>query len=344
MDKQDRTIRFKSCHVGKGRNLHDEFEKLPKEMQSLWTRRDFRKFLAQFRSLLVSRKLKIEDVNAILPFLPELSMSYDRGIHLLIDNCYLKCESFANQTRDEAGLLRTLARSSNSYLRRTITENCKVSPTSEQSLALSTNLLTMEDIKKQTLDEDTIPGESQKSDVCTSLDISPDFIKKLYYYPLKLRGGKFPPRPGVYFISYIGKKELYPGSQVDALIPVYVGMSKKSIRKRLNDHRRKIEKAQNLEVTDFVVQFMIVDESSVGDIESKLIERFSPVWNSNGASETPRFSFGSGRNSKTLWNKCHVQADKETLETMVDRLSIKDKGLKTGPEVLFSAGLIFTTA
>ena len=125
--------------------------------------------------------------------------------------------------------------------------------------------------------------------------IALNFMDKLYVYPL---ASKFPKRPGVYFIYHVGKTQLYEGSQVSPSTrnPVYVGMSQTSIADRLRDHLRKVNltsagkkkstasqqtegkkirkiktsagkkkstasqqtKGMKLELTDFVVRFMIV--------------------------------------------------------------------------------------
>ena len=132
--------------------------------------------------------------------------------------------------------------------------------------------------------------------------------------------GKFPRLPaGVYFLFYIGEKELYPGSFIigSQCVPVYVGMSASDISKRLRDHRAKIGRAKDLDVADFAVKVMLVDNRHYAPcIEGMFIEDFDPVWNK----ETLGISFGSRKNS--LWEKYHVDKDPDVCSDMERKLSI----------------------
>ena len=164
--------------------------------------------------------------------------------------------------------------------------------------------------------------------------IALNFMDKLYVYPL---ASKFPKRPGVYFIYHVGKTQLYEGSQVSPSTrnPVYVGMSQTSIADRLRDHLRKVNltsagkkkstasqqtKGMKLELTDFVVRFMIVDiDHYVPCIESMLIEHFSPVWNKQAMA----FSFGNANSPKNLWYKFHISKNPDTIANVLQNLKIE---------------------
>ena len=131
--------------------------------------------------------------------------------------------------------------------------------------------------------------------------------------------GQFLKLPGVYFLYYIGKKELYPGSFIigSSSVPVYVGMSVSDISSRLRVHRAKIGRAKDLDVADFAVKVMFVDNRHYAPcIEGMFIEHFVPVWNR----ETLGISFGSQNNS--LWKKYHVQKDPAIIQDMEQKLKI----------------------
>ena len=73
--------------------------------------------------------------------------------------------------------------------------------------------------------------------------IALDFLDKSYIYPLN--DTTFPSFPGVYLIYYVGKTQLYEGSQVlpSTDYPVYVGMSMDKISRRLKSHHKNITDA-----------------------------------------------------------------------------------------------------
>jgi len=138
---------------------------------------------------------------------------------------------------------------------------------------------------------------------------SPDIIKVVRHaidFLLKSPVYKLPPGvqfegAGVYSIYYKGTFGQYTGlaaaNQVSIELPVYVGkavppgwrqarkteMSATSLCNRLKEHARSIESVNNLLVDDFVCRFMILDgqESNlISTVESELIRRFTPLWNS----------------------------------------------------------------
>lgn len=147
---------------------------------------------------------------------------------------------------------------------------------------------------------------------------------------------EFPEHPGVYLIYHVGEIQLYEGSQISpsTRYPVYVGMSETTIAARLEEHCRIIKKGEQLtetlEMTDFVVRFMIVDNKYYArPIEGMLIEYFNPVWNSE--TRTMRFSFGSVKTNPrrgdpgadNVWYKYHILKDLDTIEDVLDKLKIE---------------------
>lgn len=124
---------------------------------------------------------------------------------------------------------------------------------------------------------------------------------------------------GVYFLFYIEEEELYPGSFIigSQSVPVYVGMSASDISTRLRDHRAKIGRAKDLDVADFAVKVMFVDNRHYAPcIEGMFIEDFVPVWNR----ETLGISFGSQKHS--LWEKYHVDKDPDVCKDFERKLNI----------------------
>ena len=299
----------------------------------------------------VSKKeTEISELNSVLPFLSELGKSFDREIHRLINDCYSLCEKYlldkvkTDATRSRYAshreplvrscnaLERGLASSCNRYVINVLcTERRRFASGSIQRyLKLSKHLLTEDELKEQTLKvEDTLCLEFRKPQSASSgreneyilRRISLEFMKKLYIYPLDSNMNTFPKRPGVYFIYYVGETKLYKRSQVfpSTDLPVYVGKAEKDISNRLIDHQGKIKKAKNINLSDFVVRFMIVDIKYYAPcIEGMLIEHFSPVWNS----ETVKFSFGNANSTDNNWNKYHIQKDRRTIRTMLRLLKI----------------------
>ena len=150
------------------------------------------------------------------------------------------------------------------------------------------------------------------------LKAAKEFLSRIEIW-LKL-DGQFRIRrlPGVYFLFYIGEKELYPGSFIigSKSVPVYVGMSASDIWTRLRGHRDKIRTAKDLDVADFAVKVMFVDNRHYAPcIEGMFIEHFVPVWNR----ETLGISFGS-QSINSLWIKYHVDKDPDVRRDMMRKL------------------------
>ena len=415
---------FKSSLVGKSCNLKDEIEKSPEELRKLWINRKFILFLDNFKDAISNiltdkrRKTTISPIDVqvgiypVLPFFSELGYSFDNEVHKRIHECYKELLKLCDDPGRQPGELpRMVACLSNKYL-----VNIRLCP--ERKIFFT------DDFMKQHLkfisgrcrwEEQTLKVEEEfKAHKQRDLSavrfygheydlqqIALDFLDKSYIYPLN--DTTFPELPGVYLIYHVGKTQLYEGSQVSPSIdyPVYVGMSKKNISKRLKAHRYNIktaidkqtgqekqtdeeeeeqteeeqtEKEQSeeeqtqeeqtqeeqtqeeqtqeeqtqeeqtqeeqtegkklsenkqterrpaagvkMELSDFVVRFMIVDiEHYACRIESMLIEYFCPVWNS----ETVKLSFGNAVDSNNDWHKYHIKKDADTITRILDLLKI----------------------
>lgn len=104
---------------------------------------------------------------------------------------------------------------------------------------------------------------------------------------------------GIYAIYYCGDFEAYTAisernQNGDLLVPIYVGKAvPKGTRKggdmeaspgavlynRLNQHKRSLDAASNLELSDFYCRFLVVDDIWIPLGESLLIAKFNPLWN-----------------------------------------------------------------
>jgi len=106
---------------------------------------------------------------------------------------------------------------------------------------------------------------------------------------------------GVYALYYLSGFDLYtrvarPNQEVQSQ-PIYVGKAVPPgwrtarsqatdapvLYRRLQEHSRSIDQADNLEIDDFRCRFMIlgdVESDLVVPVEAELIRRYSPLWNS----------------------------------------------------------------
>lgn len=105
---------------------------------------------------------------------------------------------------------------------------------------------------------------------------------------------------GIYAIYYVGNYPAYApiaernrGGLFEA--PIYVGKAIPAgarrggglgvttgpvLFRRLNEHAQSIAQVDNLELSDFLCRYLVVDDIWIPLGESLLIERFAPVWNS----------------------------------------------------------------
>lgn len=105
---------------------------------------------------------------------------------------------------------------------------------------------------------------------------------------------------GVYAIYYTGDFQVYQpisrqNQDGEVKVPIYVGKAvppgarkgnidtetevSPVLHKRLKEHARSIEQVSNLDLSDFVCRFLVVDDIWIPLGESLLIAQFSPLWN-----------------------------------------------------------------
>ncbi len=105
---------------------------------------------------------------------------------------------------------------------------------------------------------------------------------------------------GVYALYYTGKYDHYSFyTKRSTKIPIYIGKAVpqgwrqgrlttqanmgKELCKRINEHGKNINQSENLSASDFEVRFMIFRDETVNlvsTIESALIRKYNPLWNS----------------------------------------------------------------
>ncbi|CAH3136296.1 unnamed protein product [Pocillopora meandrina] len=171
--------------------------------------------------------------------------------------------------------------------------------------------------------EDALSRITNKSGKYESIlqQVAVEFVENLSILPLAICSdylGKYPSFPGVYLIYYIGETYLYEDLvRPSQDKPIYVGKSKNDILNRLSDHRRNMARANDLEVTDFVVRIMTVDSKYYApSIEAVLKDHYDPLWNN----KTVKFSFGNAKDSKSNWYKYHVAEVKFKREEIIKRV------------------------
>ncbi|MCM1294853.1 MAG: Eco29kI family restriction endonuclease [Muribaculaceae bacterium] len=132
---------------------------------------------------------------------------------------------------------------------------------------------------------------------------------------------------GVYSLYYIGKCGVYKNfheiNRLEYSQPIYVGKavprgwrqgrvcesSSLELYRRLCDHAKSINSAENIEVGDFLCRFMILENAAsnlIGTVEAALIRHYQPLWNcivDGFGNHDP----GSGRynQEKSEWDLLH---------------------------------------
>lgn len=112
--------------------------------------------------------------------------------------------------------------------------------------------------------------------------------------------GPIPPEssfegPGVYALYYLGTFEPYRKlAQPDRQMPIYVGKAippggrkgltdvseaGTALYRRLCDHGKSIDAAQNLDLTEFVCRYLVVVPVWITLAERFLISHYRPIWN-----------------------------------------------------------------
>lgn len=107
--------------------------------------------------------------------------------------------------------------------------------------------------------------------------------------------------PGVYLLYYHGDFEPYKPiasrNRDEPTEPIYAGKAVPTGRrqgrsrssdsaelyKRINEHRLSIDKAENLDPSDFTCRFVILEDEmsdTIVTVESALVRKYRPLWNS----------------------------------------------------------------
>ncbi|WP_280486517.1 Eco29kI family restriction endonuclease [Nocardia farcinica] len=104
---------------------------------------------------------------------------------------------------------------------------------------------------------------------------------------------------GVYAIYYKGPFKAYgmlsARNQESCTIPIYVGKGvpeggrrglevvghafTKKLSERIRKHARSIEQVENLDIEDFAVRWLVVEDIWIALGESAMIRRYKPLWN-----------------------------------------------------------------
>lgn len=105
---------------------------------------------------------------------------------------------------------------------------------------------------------------------------------------------------GVYALYYVGKRGMYRTfheiNRLEYKQPIYVGKavprgwrqgrafdsSSSELYRRLCDHSKSIRLAENLDLSDFLCRFMILENAAsnlIGTVEAALIRHYQPLWN-----------------------------------------------------------------
>lgn len=144
---------------------------------------------------------------------------------------------------------------------------------------------------------------------------------------------------GVYAIYYSGKFKAY--RQISGTeSPIYVGkadpVDDKAVSavqqgtklwNRLDEHRKSILKAPNLNIGDFECRFLVVESGWQKAAEEYLIQLFQPIWNSE-----VRLVYGVGKhgdsaktrgNRRSPWDTLHP-GRKWAADTHADQSSVAD--------------------
>ena len=333
----DKTLRkFKKYFPSKHKDRRDEVlravEKLPTDLQRLLSNGDYKQFLEEALSEFASN-LKLS--KCLLAICPVLGLSNEKEVHKLV-------QQFFSVNCDDQEIM-DITRSKYAYVTNTkfiellpddwlgtcgkgieeILEEKRQARIKEATfLRELRDTPYVFDVAKLTFKVEFELGRKfretpELQEGSLLLEAAKEFLSSIEIW-LKL-DEHFPPQPGVYFLYYIGEKELYPGSFVigSPHVPVYVGMSASKISTRMADHKKKIGKAKHLDVADFAVKVIFVDIRHYAPcIEGMFIEHFDPVWNR----ETLGISFGSRVSS--LWRKYHVDEDLDVSKEMEQKLNI----------------------
>ena len=248
----------------------------------------------------------------------------DSEIHKGIKAIYSSCEVFESNE--------TLATSCNKYVRTVLSDRELLKSVSFDHILGCLDISERISIKlgleqgNKCEVEDALLREREKRNEhdrskCLLLNVAVTFLEELNIFPITISQNYPGVRPhfaGVYLIYYVGQTSLYEDLVSTSLDkPIYVGKSEKDILNRLSDHRRKMARAKDLEVTDFVVRIMTVNPKFYAPaIEAALIYHYNPLWNNN----TVKLSFGNAKDNKNNWYTYHVAMVKYKRKKIIKRV------------------------
>lgn len=328
--------KLKSCFVSKNmdKNKKKAVEKLPADLKELWSEKKYKCFL---KNALQKVAINIKLSESLTKICPPLGFSDEQEVHELVQDFYeryshLHVEDFleykghyiANaQSKGRSEFLLDWDDECDPVFKEEI-EEAKAAETA--CLAVLKERLLGRCKKSQEV-KLTFKVESEFKEICQRTPEPEDgslLLKAAEEFQSRRRiwfelDGTFPKCAGVYFLYYIGEHELYTGSGIigSQNDPVYVGMSTSNISGRLKDHYGKIMEAKDLDVANFAVKVMFVDNRHYAPcLEGMFIERFSPIWNM----ETMAICFGGGSNSQ--WKRIHVDQDPESIRKVLELLKI----------------------
>lgn len=130
---------------------------------------------------------------------------------------------------------------------------------------------------------------------------------------------------GVYGLYYLGNNKLYISlaKQANHNKPIYIGKAvstgrrtgiireqEMSVSGRFRDHAQSINAADNLRIEDFLCRFIFIgaeEEGLIDALESGLIKKFQPIWNSPYLAGFGNHDPGSGRynQQRSFWDTLH---------------------------------------
>lgn len=127
---------------------------------------------------------------------------------------------------------------------------------------------------------------------------------------------------GVYAIYYDGSFPTY-APLVGHETPIYVGKADpvvsnaktaieqgETLRKRLAHHAKTIRAAQNLDIEDFQVRFLVVRSAWQSTAEHYLIDRFRPIWN-----KETKICYGFGKHGDSAGTRKNTRSPWDTLHS-----------------------------
>ncbi|MFB7828855.1 Eco29kI family restriction endonuclease [Streptomyces hydrogenans] len=139
--------------------------------------------------------------------------------------------------------------------------------------------------------------------------------------PVPLISELKPEIDGLYALYYTGPHPLYrPVSSPDCVVPVYVSKARPLglrldgspggpgiLKRRLLQHRRRIDRADDLDAQDFQVRYLPVEEIWMGGSERLMIGDHRPVWNVvvDGFGRNLQGAGRAAYSRRTTWDELH---------------------------------------